>query len=424
MPAPAWSSGFDRFSVERLLDVAEPYWPDAARFREMVRRFPSRREQVRRQLLLQVRVLGLDPEDLFHPHPTPEALGSEGILVGDVVTGRGRFFLDPEDLKTGVLLIGSPKSGKSTGVCHLIEQAWRLGIGALVFDLRGDYRPLAERIPGALYVPWGEDRFNPLEPPSGVPLRKWLHTVSARFTLDLGLQGASQSYLISLFGQLCDAAEQAGVAPTVNDLYELLRTQKPRFRSSEEGYQERVLARVRALLEVAGEETFAVQKGFPVTEAVEAGRVVVLDLRTDKMLSDFFASTRINALYYKRLHSADPFHNTCVLIVLDEQRNLIRAQRPDAGIPDFHLLASRSRALGIGLLVAEQIPSEVSPAILTACRLKLCFNTSPPEQWVAARLIGASQEQAGEIVTLAPGECIVRFGGDRLPHPFKLKIPF
>ncbi len=419
-------SGWEAASFERLVECCAPFWPEAEQLRERAIRLPAMRDLLRRRLIARAVALRLDPADDLHPRPRADRLGTDGIAVGRTeLPGEPFFHYGLDELDTGILFVGAPKSGKTTALSWVVEEAWRRGVGTYAPDLRGDLRTLALRVPGALYVPLGEDRFNPLEPPPGVPLREWMPVVSARLTLDLGLQTAGQAYCLALLEELALQAEARGVIPTLLDLYDLARSKKPTPRSSEEGYRDRLLARLHALLVMGGERLFGVQRGLPLMQAAEEGRVVIVDKRVDKMLADFVTSCRLFWLYHRRLRSDQPFAQRTVLISLDEQRNLIRLQPRDAAmIADIELLFSRSRALGIGFLVSEQIVSMVSPAVVTACRLKLAFNSSPPELLYVARLLGLNERQARELTTLPPGRCIARLSGDRLPSPFRLTIPY
>src|SRR5262249_18296073 len=105
------------------------------------------------------------------------------------------------------LLLGSPKSGKTTAVYQLVRECQRLGIGVLLPDVRGDYRELARQVPGALYVPVNELRINLFEPPEGVSLRRWLQVAAGRVTFDLGLRDASAAWAINLLSELADRCE-------------------------------------------------------------------------------------------------------------------------------------------------------------------------------------------------------------------------
>lgn len=414
-------NSWEKAHIDWLIKVLIPYAPEVERYKERLRKFPGQADRIKRALVRKAHALGLDPTDNFHPHPRLGSLGDEGLFVGDATSVWERFLYGESEM--GFLAMGAPKSGKTTAVCHYLAEAQQQGIGVLGWDLRGDYRRLVQHVPGAYLVPWEEDRINPFQPPPGMPLDKWMHVVSARLTHDLGLQLASQAWVIGILRELREQATRAGVLPTFIDFYELLKAQRPRPRSSEEGYWERVLSRAEALLDVCGEEVFAVQRGYPVTEEAEAGRLVMSDLRAEKFVADFLSSVRLYYLYYSRLYSPDPFSHRTVLVVLDEQRSLIRAQTHEFGIPDIELLFSRARALRIGFVIAEQVPSAVSSAVLTSCRLRLGFNSTQPEQLAVARLLGLNREQAEELSRLPKGECIARLAGDRIPGPFRLQVP-
>ena len=140
----------------------------------------------------------------------------------------------------------------------------------------------------------------------------------------------------------------------------------------------------------------------------------------DRLWSDFVLAIRLWSLYYRRVASADPFGHPLVMVLLDEQRGFIRERPHDVNIPDIDLLFSRSRALNLGFIILEQVISVVSAAALTSCRLRLGFNSVPPEQHHVARLLGLSQDQTAELVKLPTGVAIARWSGSQAPHPFLL----
>ena len=338
--------------------------------------------------------------------------------------GLGEFCYPVDDLVTSVYVTGQPKAGKTTFVCHLVAQALRYGVGVLIPDLRGDYRQSAKRIPDALLVPFEQDRINPLFPPEGMSRRQWRHVLAARLTRDLGLQMAGNAYAINLLAKLDELAEQRNAQASLNDFLELLERQRPKPRSSEEGYRDRLLTRITALVDLYGHAAFNVQRGFRIVEALENGRLVILDLRVDKLIADFITSMHLYRLYFGRLHRPHSFSGRPVVTVLDEQRNLIRAQSHEFGVPDIELIFTRSRALRMGFIVAEQLTSAVSPALLQSCWLKLGFNSSANELAHVGRLLGLNREQAAELPRLPVGSSVARLSGDRIPDPFRLDIPY
>lgn len=357
-------------------------------------------------------------EERLFPIPKKEPL--EGVQIGALEDGR-TFRYPREDQPTGALLMGAPKSGKTTAVISMAEHILSQGNGVLIPDVRGDFQEFVCSATGALYVPSQDDRINPLCPPEGVPRDYWIPVIAARLTLDLSLQTAAFTYLVRKLVELHEG--YPGEIPTLLDLLEFLHEQRPRRGSSEEGYRERVVGRLEALVLQIGRDVLDVQKGFPVIERVEQGRLVVLDMRKmDKLVADFLLSIRLYNLYYKRLLSSDPFGAPLVFVVLDEQRSLIRDQSHDYGIPDIELLFSRSRALNMAFLVLEQIPSAVSPAVLSASRLRIGFHSAPPEQRIVAQILGLNKDQAEKLVKLPPGKGIARYASDTIPDPFLIDI--
>lgn len=349
----------------------------------------------------------------------PKELPEQGILLGHLQNGNTLLY-PRDDLSTGILLVGSPKSGKTTTACQIIQQLQADRIGVLISDVRGDYSALACHVPGCLYIAGEDDRINVLEAPEGVTQGVWRHVVAARLSLDLGLQTAGQAHCFRVLTMLDERFDGKGI-PCLLDVLEFMEHYSPRRGSSEEGYHERLLGRVRALVTLAGQEVVGVQRGFRIVEALEQGRVVILDMRRhDRLWSDFALSIRLYSLYYKRVVSNNPFAQPLVMVLLDEQRGFIRDRPHDINIPDLDLLFSRSRALNLGYIICEQVPSDVSSAVLTSCRLRLGFNTTPPEQQKVATLLGLSQDQAKELVKLPIGTAIVRWAGSQAPHPFLL----
>ncbi len=234
---------------------------------------------------------------------------------------------------------------------------------------------------------------------------------------------ASYIYSNRKFGELGEMCKQAGRVPTLMDYYLLLKSQKPRPRSSEEGYLERTLARVEGLIQMSG-GIFAARKGMPVVEMCEKGRLVILDMRElERMVADFLSAYFLYYLYYNRLHSENPFGHGIVCVVLDEQRSLIRKRIAESNLPDIELLFSRARALNISLGICEQVPSSVGNAVLSSTRLRLAFNSNPPELVQVAQLLGLNREQARELQRLPIGHCVGRLSGSRIPEPFRLEIP-
>ena len=416
--------GWDSLPLSLLLDIAEPYLPDKVKkWRESVMKFPGRADFVKRMIIHQCRKLGLDAFDKFHPHPSLEGLGTSGLPIAEAIARGQTFYYLRKEMPTGVKILGSQRSGKTTTACHLIREMYRLGFGSVVFCLRGDYvKKLAPLIPDVLLFDWRQLRTNPCHPPKGVELRPWLYLVASRMTLDLGLQRAGENYLVTCLNEIADICEAKGVVPAMPDIYAHLKSKKPKPRSSEEGYLERLLLRIEGLVRICG-EVFDVQRGHQILDHAENGRVVIIHTLTNQFVCDFLTATTLFYLYYQRMFSDDPFSHPLVMFALDEQRSLLRYRRGSDLQPELDLLISRARALQIMLCVSEQIPSEISPSALNAPLLTLGLRTSPPQQAFVAGLLGLKPSQIDELSKLEPGMAIARLGGGRIAMPFLVKIP-
>jgi len=420
---PYWRS----IGLDQLVEMLRPFWPAIDIYYERAQRYPSFREKFHKYCWAKCRSLGMDLSDPLAPfYPDPSSLGSEGIYIGDVQPEIGKFRYSLNELATGMLILGAPQSGKTTSTCSFLEELQREGIGALICDNRGDYFVQAARFPNARVIPTPDLRINPPQPPEGVPLKLWHAVVTAQWTYALGLQDASYIYANRKGNEVLEKCELQGKIPTLFDFYIHIKAQKHRPRSSEEAYQERTLARIEALIQMSG-DIFACEKGMPLVEEAEKGRIVIIDMRqAERMLADFLSSFFLYYLYYKRLYAEDAFNQKIVAVVLDEQRSVIRKRIDQSGaISDIDLLFSRARALSISLWVVEQVSSAVGNAILSSSRLRLAFNSNFPEAVQVAQLLGlTTRKTAEELQKLAKGECLGRLSGERIPHPFRLRIPY
>ncbi len=93
-------------------------------------------------------------------------------------------------------------------------------------------------------------------------------------------------------------------------------------------------------------------------------------------------------------------------------------------VTNFDLLLTRGRALRIGFLTAEQVPSEISRAARVSAHLVVAFCTNGTELRAAAELLGLRErEQVERLQSLGKGEAIVALTGDRCPVPILVRFP-
>jgi len=268
--------------------------------------------------------------DPFAPHPKREALEAPGLLIGHVPGADAGFCLTNDDADGGgILLSGSPRSGKTNTAYGLIDGFIQGGpaLGESVVwtsDLRDDYVGLARHIPRLIVVRRVDERWNILRPPTGMPLRDWYQQWSTLFIEFYALKTGSRQYLIKMMDTLAEWHEHTNHYPCMADLRDLLEAQEPKPRSDEEGYRDRCLERVDAFLRETGAMTQC-ERGFDYEKLMNEGISIVFENDLSKQTADFITALRILYVYCFRRYNDDRPHHRFVF-VLDEQRHLIRSR--------------------------------------------------------------------------------------------------
>ena len=121
-----------------------------------------------------------------------QPFGLNRLRLGTSSTGA-IVTLDTEYLTKHLLTVGQSGSGKTTLFYNLM---WQLEAPFWSFDLKQDYRHLAQENEELLVLPWREFRFNPLKPPPGVPPRRWAQVFSEIFGHATALLSGSKNYLL------------------------------------------------------------------------------------------------------------------------------------------------------------------------------------------------------------------------------------
>ena len=127
----------------------------------------------------------------FLPWPTvSEAFSLAGTLPLGRVNPQGQVLgLEPEDLLTGLLVLGTPGRGKTQLILKLLENAAGKPWNVLIFDMKKDYRNLAAR--GFTVLKNRDIRFNHFEPVLGDTHEEYMAScieilAEENFLIDLG----------------------------------------------------------------------------------------------------------------------------------------------------------------------------------------------------------------------------------------------
>jgi len=358
-----------------------------------------------------------------------------------------------EGLCKHLFICGVPGSGKTTAALHLMHQLSERGIPFIVLEpAKTEYRLLKclqqhkdrslSRLARNLqvYTP-GDDRispfrFNPLEIPEGIGRDEHIENLLNSFKAALPMSGPLPALLSEALEEVYEGDRPSGEAPRMIDLFEAARTVLSR-----KGYSGEVDSNIRGALEVrlglltrlSIGRVFQCAASIPsVNGLLEGSTLVELAALPGEQacLLTLFILTAI-----REQIKAIPYMGGAprLVIFLEEAHNLVGrsgdAQAseenadPKAFAVDFiSRMLAELRALGVAIVILDQLPSAVAPEVVKQAGTKVCFREVDHED---RDIIGGSMLfgpiEFEETARLRPGEAYLYtegyFGPQRICTP-------
>ncbi len=375
-----------------------------------------------------LRLSAASRSEIATPFPTrPDMLGRHGVIVGVEDSSGQPFFWS--DHRRSCLIVGSIGSGKTNATLSLVHQLADQGATVWVFDRRHDYLPLLKQLPEAYVIPWQSFRANIMAAPPGVNEVLWFGKLAETFSHVYDLMVGSRSLLEEVLHAVHREVSQNGGTATFIDVCERFASKDYLSNRSQADaqYRGRIHDRLR-LLRRKTAAVFGCATGFDLVHLSTCGRVVIFDVCLEDTLRDFLILTL--TWYIWCFRNENPGCHTPLILVLDEARHTLRERRNSLEhfVLDIDQLITGSRAFNMGFILAEQIPSQLSPAIINNTELKIAFGCQSQEIKYVANMLGLSKrEQSEKLRSLDTGECIVSLAGSRCPVPVLLqtdRFPF
>jgi DNA helicase HerA-like ATPase len=388
---------------------------------------------------------------------TPEAAGDIplGTILDQALGPAGPFTVSRPSLNRHMFVCGATGAGKSQTVRALLERLSDLALPWLVIEpAKAEYARMAGRLQGradVLVIRPGEAdtvpvSINPLEPEPGFPLQTHIDLLRALF---LAAFEAHEPFPQVLSYALTRCYEdlgwdlalsrpkpnRAGVLPKYPTLGDLQRTAKEVV--DHIGYGKEVTADVRGFIDVRlgslrlGTPGRFFEGGHPVDIGELLGRNVVLELEdigNDQDKAFFIGTVLIRIVEYLRQHYGrreEPVELRHVTVV-EEAHRLLKVVERDSpaghAVELFAGLLAEIRAYGEGIVVAEQIPSKISPDVIKNTALKVVHRLPAHDD---RRAVGATMNlddrQSEYLVTLPPGRAAVF--ADGMDRPLLVAMP-
>jgi hypothetical protein len=381
-------------------------------------------------------LLGYDLESEEPSCGAPSGLNDLSGLFTDPQPKNVELRLPVKALTKHMFVAGVPGSGKTTAIFNLLVQLSRLNVPFLVIEpAKTEYRILktleehpdqavramASRL--RIYTPGNEGvsplRFNPLAYPEGITLDEHIGQVLACFEASMPMYGPLQALIAEAVEAVYEAAKP-GQFPRMVNLAEAARDLM-----GQKDYDSEVKGNLRAAIEVrlglltrrVMGRIFEARDCIPsVEELLQYPTIIEMDylpqniacLLTLFLLSAVRERIRVEPdRRKKRLHH---------VIVVEEAHNIVgrtgqataseNVVDPKAFAAQYvSRMLAEMRALGEGIVIADQLPTTVAPEVVKNTGTKLAHrlvSNEDREDLGGAMLLGNSEIE--EIARLSPGE--------------------
>jgi uncharacterized protein len=398
---------------------------------------------------------------------TSETRGGPSIDLGEILDGQdrpvGTFRVPLATLNRHALVAGATGAGKSQTVRHMLEQLTGAGIPWLAIEpVKSEYAAMAGRLSrtGQVTVINPADpatvpiSVNPLAPEPGYPVQAHIDMVRALFLAAFAADEPFPQIMSQALQRVyaaCgwDVVTGAGVpgAPSGPVVPTLAQLQRAALEVIDDvGYGRELQADVRGFVDVRlrslriGSAGRFFEGGHPADIGELLSRNVVLaieDVANDEDKAFLIGTLIIRIVEHLRLRAradaaagaasgaARPRGSLRHVIVIEEAHRLLRASREGASEHAVELFASmlaEIRAYGVGIVVAEQIPSKLVPDVVKNTALKILHRLPAQDD---RQMVGAAMnldgDQSRQVVSLEPGMAAVF--ADGMDRPLRIRVP-
>lgn len=377
----------------------------------------------------------------------------EGMLIGYDDRNHEIYFPWKKLSKHG-FMAGMPGSGKTNTMMYLASEMYRAGIPILIMEpAKKEYRVLTT-LEGmkeiSLFSPSANSMFplhiNPFEFPRGMKLadhiNRLLDVFNGTFQLDppmpmLLTEGIQACYEELLW--LPGMVNQGNLPyPTMRMLYAQIEKLLDKYQ-----YADEVKSNLKSILQVRIGSLLAREMGdifdveastfAPESWLKKSAVIELASLGTGPsnflmlMLMTLIRETLDTQVYDPEAWGAKPRH----VIFLEEAHNLIaNTSVQAAGGLDPKISATafitkmlaEVRALGEGIVIADQLPTAMAPEVIKNTSLKFGLRlTSEDERQLLGAAMSADGVQMERMGIFSPGQSLVSY--EDLLRPFEIRIP-
>ena len=385
------------------------------------RDFKAVREIVSRCVQLITRspgyIAAMQSNNPFLPYPPPGIIDGEikiGFIYDEIRKIRYPFGISRNELNQHLLESGRSGAGKTTVLIIILTSLSRMGIPFCIFDFKRDYRSLIRFGDNIHVFNWKNFRFNPLIPPENTPAIQWASIFTEVFFGNFysGAASSAKSLFLDTLLELYNSSGTPSITRFCEELNKKLNSNT--VPASTRDSIRTIMIRLKPFICLLGDMVNS--NGFDMVELLEKQIVLELDGLTIEYQT-FLATLIFHWIFTYRLTLAQRGELKHILL-FDEAKRLF-----SLGIPLVAQLVSLAREFGQGLILADQMPSDLDYAVLANVYTTITLNLSSMRDISAtAYAMGMNEEQRNSLNCLPLKTAVVKLAA-RYPKPFLIHIP-
>lgn len=359
------------------------------------------------------------------------------------------------DLTRHTLVSGVTGSGKTSTIKKLLLELHQRNVPFLVIEpAKTEYKYLIHEIPKLNTYMLGIDspgsfKLNPFEFPPRIHIQTHLDHLKSVFTAAFPMYGPMPYILERAFYQIYrntgwdfisgrnlyeQNLNRSELFPTIEDLYYVIDDVTDVIGYSHETSSDvkgALKVRIGSLLSGAKGQMLNTRESNSIPELMRTPCVIELEALGDDTEKVFLIGLLLISVYenYASLgcHTSELQH----LMVIEEAHRLLEnvpvssnnevADMKGKAIEMFNNILSEIRTYGQGLVIADQIPTKLSPDVIKNTNLKIIHRLlSKDEREAVGHSIGLEEDQIKEIIRLQQGEAIIFH--DKTHSPMKIAV--
>lgn len=361
---------------------------------------------------------------------------------------------DINDLLMHTFVTGVTGAGKTSTVKKILKEIHRVGKTFLIMEpAKSEYKYLSSIMPIRRYrlgiESEGSFRLNPFEFPDNIHIQTHLDNMKSVFIAAFPMQGPMPYILETAFYNIyrrkgwdlissiniySSTIDEIFLYPTLEDLYEEIDNV-----TDEVGYSDELSSDVKGALKVRIGSLLSGAKGTMLNTSKSTKMEDILNYPTlielesigdsqEKVFLMGLILINIYEYYVSSGRYSDELEN---LLIIEEAHRLLEnttvsnnneiADMKGKSLENFNNILSEIRAYGQGIVIADQIPSKISPDVIKNTNLKIIHRLyANDDRKLVGYSIGLEKEELKGLINLERGQSIIFHS--KLLSPIKVDI--